>query len=54
MKMKNIPAVILRSIVNSPTHNLARAHAQMKLLTDIEAKEEEMYRVLMEIIREGT
>ena len=40
--------------VNSPTHNLARAHAQMKLLTDIEVKEEEMYRVLMEIIREGT
>ena len=39
--------------VNSPTHNLVRAHAQMQLLRDIEAKEEDMYRVLFDIIREG-
>jgi len=36
--------------VNSPTHNLVRAHAQMKLLEDIESKEDEMYRILNTII----
>ena len=36
--------------VKSPTHNLVRAHAQMKLLEDIEAKEDEMYRILNNLI----
>lgn len=32
--------------INSPEHNLIRARAQMKLLTDIEAKFEEMNRIV--------
>lgn len=36
--------------VRSPEHNLIRAHAQMKLLTDIESKSEEMDKVIEELL----
>jgi len=36
--------------VRSPYHNLIRAHAQMKLLTDIESKTEEMNQVIEELL----
>ena len=36
--------------VRSPDHNLIRARAQMKLLTDVEAKTEEMNRIIEEFL----
>ncbi|MBQ4157646.1 MAG: phosphotransferase, partial [Clostridia bacterium] len=36
--------------VRSPDHNLIRARAQMKLLTDIEAKTEDMNRIIEEFL----
>ncbi|MGI6173504.1 MAG: phosphotransferase enzyme family protein [Christensenellales bacterium] len=38
--------------VRSPDHNLIRARAQMKLLTDIERKEDEMQSIVERIIKE--
>ena len=35
--------------VNSPDHNLIRARAQMKLLTDVESKEEELVRIIRQM-----
>jgi len=37
--------------VRSPDHNLIRARAQMKLLTDIEKKSEEMEKVIEELLK---
>ena len=37
--------------VRSPEHNLIRARAQMKLLTDIEKKSEEMDKVIEELLK---
>lgn len=38
--------------VSSPEHNLIRAHAQMKLLEDVESKTEEMNAIIQELIAE--
>ena len=38
--------------VNSPEHNLIRAHAQMKLLTDVEAKYERMCDMVRSLVAE--
>ena len=36
--------------VKSPDHNLIRAHAQMKLLEDVESKNEQMHAIIDELI----
>lgn len=36
--------------VNSPEHNLVRAHAQMRLLEDVESKSDEMNAIIEELI----
>ena len=36
--------------VKSPDHNLVRAHAQMKLLEDLESKTDEMNAIVAELI----
>lgn len=38
--------------VRSPEHNLVRAHAQMKLLTDVEAKYDTLNKMVQEIAKE--
>ena len=36
--------------VDSPEHNLVRAHAQMKLLEDVESKIDQMQEIIEEVL----